>query len=90
MTDPILVLRGRRGDAEPQTGETVVATIFAPEQSEHGDYFCRVSLPTLYEDEKRIAGVDAEQARELACIFARDLLAGFGFNITAEHAPGGS
>ena len=65
----------------------MVATVFAAEQSDNGDSFCRVSLPTLFEDEKRIFGADAEQAQELACLFARDLLSGFDIAITAEKQP---
>lgn len=87
MTEAILVLHGRPDDARPQTAPIVVATVFAPEESGEGDHFCRVSLPTLFEDEKRIFGVDAEQAEELACIFARDLLKGFGVAVTAESEP---
>ena len=87
MTEAILKIYGERVEAEGQGASPVVATIFAPEQSDNGDSFCRVSLPTLFEDEKRIFGADAEQAQELACLFARDLLSGFDIAITAEKQP---
>ncbi len=86
MTDAILVMHGRQADAEGPSASIVVATIYAPEQTEEGHHFCRVSLPTLFEDQKRIFGVDAEQAEELACIFARDVLGGFDITITGETA----
>lgn len=86
MTDAILVMHGRQADAESPSASVVVATIYAPEQTDEGHHFCRVSLPTLFEDQKRIFGVDAEQAEEVACLFAREVLGGFDITITGEAA----
>ena len=84
MSKAVLVLHGRPCDAEPETEPVVVATIFAPEVSEEGYHFSRVSLPTLFEDQKRLFGVDGDQARELAEMLVRDVLKGFGISITTE------
>ena len=88
MTKAILVLHGRTADDEQPSEPVVVAEIFAAEQSEYGDYFCRVSLPTLFGDDRRIFGVDAEQAEELSLTFAHDLLNGFGIKVTDARERG--
>ena len=40
----------------------------------HGDYFCQVRAPLLFEGAKKIYGIDAAQARLLAVNFVRSLL----------------
>ncbi len=61
-----------------------------PETTEDGYHFSRVSLPTLFPDEKRLFGVDGDQAKEIAEMVARDVLKGFGISITAETDVSGN
>ena len=49
--------------------------IAIPETSGEDDVFCIVRLPGLLGNDKRIFGVDAEQAEQLAVKFVTDLLA---------------
>lgn len=88
MTKAVLVLHGKPSDAASDSEPVVVATVFAPEVSDDGHHFSRVSLPTLFPDEKRLFGVDGDQAMEIAEMVARDVLKGFGVSITAETALG--
>ncbi len=83
MSKPIRVLRGtidRNGKTVP-----VRATIAAPERSvDATDWQCAVRCAFLFGDEeKRIAGVDAAQALDLAERFLRDLLAARGVALRA-------
>lgn len=87
MTEAILKIYGERIEAESQKRSAVVATIFAPEQTDDGLDFCRVSIPALFDKDKSIPGVDADQAKELVVLFVRDIFAGFGVSITAEFNP---
>jgi len=85
MIAKVLVeIEGERPVNSGPESDQISATIFAPERTDHGDYFCRVSIPGLLENDKRIAGVDAEQAKELAVLFVRDIFDGFGIKITSE------
>ena len=66
-----------RGTFRSESGSTirVNATIFEPQKDtvqEH--WFCVVRCPFLFDSDKRIAGIDASQALELAELFLRDLL----------------
>ncbi len=54
---------------------------------EHEDYYCVVHCPHLFEDDKRIFGVDAEQALELSIMFIKELLEHRGAVIDREDAP---
>ena len=40
----------------------------------HGDYFCQVRVPLLFEGDKRIYGIDARQAKLLSVSFVKSLL----------------
>ena len=66
----------------------VRAIIFEPiRNEEHGDYSCIVRCRFLFDEDKRIAGADLEQAVELAVILVRPLLQAKGIVLTAERAP---
>lgn len=52
-------------------------TITQPEKAEDAeDYYCTVIAPRLFNKEKNIYGVDAEQVAHLAVKLVTDLLAG--------------
>lgn len=86
MTKAILRITGERVGGPSEAATAVVATIFAPEQTDDGLDFCRVSIPALFDDDKRVPGVDAEQAQELVVLFVRDIFNGFDITITSENA----
>jgi hypothetical protein len=52
------------------------ARVSEPEVTPEGDYFCRVRIHPLLSGEKRIHGVDREQAARLAIEFVRQIVAG--------------
>ncbi|MFB3149906.1 MAG: hypothetical protein ACE10M_04975 [Alphaproteobacteria bacterium] len=54
---------------------------------EHEDCYCVVHCPHLFADDKRIFGVDAEQALELSIMFIKELLEHRGAIIDREDAP---
>ena len=66
--------RGRhRGDDGSVT--VVLASITSPKRAKgQQDWSCIVHCPFLFEADKTIVGVDADQALELAEAFLRDML----------------
>ncbi len=54
---------------------------------EHEGCYCFVHCPYLFEDDKRIFGVDAEQALELSIMFIKELLEHHGVVLDEEDAP---
>ncbi len=84
VTQALLKLTGQRAEEEELGFFRVFATIYPPEQTSDGFDYCRVSIPILFEDEQRIFGADAEQARALAASFARDLLRGSNIDVAGE------
>jgi len=76
VSRPSKLVLGRRGTASD--GEDVRVVVFAPEPDpRYGIPSCRIHMPFLFADDKRIAGVDDEQALELAIGFVRQM---FGYN----------
>ncbi len=84
MTRAIFRITGERVGSPSDVPTAVVATVFAPERSDDGLDFCRVSIPALFDDDKRIPGVDAEQAVELVIEFVRDIFDGFNVRMVSE------
>ncbi|MFQ5765980.1 MAG: hypothetical protein ACE5GT_13750 [Rhodospirillales bacterium] len=69
----------------------IVAKIFEPEPSEgESDFSCLVECPALLGTPKRIFGVDADQATELAEFFIKDIFAGKGFGIVSQDVESDS
>ena len=85
LSEAIYKIYGERLEGDSQNPTPVVATIFAPERTDDGLDYCRVRIAGVFDDDKRIPGVDAEQARELGAIFARDIFERFGISITSEE-----
>ena len=55
--------------------KSLYVVVSAPSQVEgEVDYVCRVHAPLLFSQDKRIYGVDPEQAKSLAIGFVRSLL----------------
>lgn len=77
MTTALLEIHGEREAGAAFEADRVVATIFAPEATGEGDYACRVRIPALFREDRRIFGVDAEQAKTLAASFVHELLQGY-------------
>lgn len=48
--------------------------ISEPFETEHLDYFCRVSIPTLFKNDKLIYGIDKAQAKKLAIEFVSKVI----------------
>lgn len=76
---------GERSESGDQSPTPVVATIFAPERTDDGMDYCRVRIQGVFDDDKRIPGVDADQARELGAFFAREIFERSGISITSEQ-----
>lgn len=51
----------------------------------HGYYYSVIHCPYLFEDDKRIAGVDADQALELSIMFVKMLLDHAGVVLVEEE-----
>ena len=59
--------------------------VFAPEKNAgHCDWSCTIHCPALFSSDKKIAGVDADQALELAGRFVLDLFEHHGVRRAAE------
>ena len=85
LSEAIYKIYGVRLEGSDKSPTPVVATIFAPERTDDGMDYCRVRIAGVFDDDKRIPGVDAEQARELGAIFTRDIFERFGVSITSEE-----
>ena len=69
---PIREWRGWRTDGNAEM-EQVTGAVYAPEIDEDGRWGCVVRCPAIFDSNKRIFGIDAEQSIELADWFLRDL-----------------
>lgn len=80
MPDPAREVRGiRRGTNPPQE---VRATIYAPEVNPvHGDSSCVIHCPEIFDTDKRIRGVDEDQALELSEMFVKTMFDGDGIDV---------
>lgn len=73
LTSIAKTLRGTRQEPDGSS-VPVVAEIFAPEKTEgRNEYSCVVRCPAVLNGDKKIFGVDAEQALELSEMFIRML-----------------
>ena len=69
----------------------ITAKIFEPEPTEgETDFSCLVECSALLDTPKRIFGVDADQAIELAEFFIKDIFAGKGFGIVSQDIDSNS
>jgi hypothetical protein len=75
MTENIFELDGFLEDEEGR--KPLCVRVSAPCQVPgETTYYCRVHAPAIFANDKRIFGIDAEQARELAVNFIKSMLAG--------------
>ena len=52
-----------------------MATVLVPQRNEgHGDWSCTIHCPSIFSSDKKVVGVDAEQALELAESLLKDML----------------
>ena len=73
MSETFLEIRGTKETADGTRTE-VLAVVFRPEPGRDQIHFsCLVRCPYLFDNDKRIAGVDADQALELALMFVRTM-----------------
>ena len=68
--------------ADSRAGEFIAEIGRAKRRDDMPDvWFCPVSMPSIFEKEKPIAGVDAEQAFELALQFAKTVFENNGADV---------
>lgn len=73
LTEVVKTLRGIKEGSE-DSPSPVIAQIFSPEKTVgQDDYSCVVRCPDILDNDKRIFGVDADQALELSKIFIKTL-----------------
>ena len=78
---PARTFRGTRKRADGSV-EEVHCALYRPSAERGQEHWtCLVRCPFLFETDKKIAGVDAAQAMELAETFLRELLAHHGVAI---------
>ena len=81
LKSPVSVIRAR----PPDGGGAQAMEISAPEADAAApNFWCTVRLPGIFEDDKRIAGVDGAQARALARAFALEMLAHHGYQVVGD------
>ena len=76
MPDPVREVRGiRRGSSPPEEVRAIIYEV------EHGvrdlEHSCLIHCPEIFDTDKRIVGVDDDQALELSEIFVRQM---FGYD----------
>ena len=84
MSGVIHEIRGTKATAGGSRIE-VLAAVFRPEPDEDSIGFsCLVRCPYLFGNDKRIAGVDADQAVELSLMFVRTMFGHHEIEIESE------
>lgn len=69
MENPAKTIRGHN-----PAGEVITTTLGKPVSSvENPDWVCTIHCPALFADDKSVAGVDADQALELAEMLVMEL-----------------
>ena len=73
LTEVVKTLRGIKEGSE-DSSSPIIAQIFSPEKTEgHNDYSCVVRCPDILDNDKKIFGVDADQALEVSETFIHTL-----------------
>jgi len=85
MEQPVLKIFGESRGSNAAAPSRVTTTIFAPEQTGHGDFACLVSIPGVPKEDKLILGVDENHATEVSAFFVRSLLQGLQIDICQKE-----
>ena len=73
MTEVVRTLRGMKEGSE-DSSSPIIAQILTPEKTDgQNDYSCVVRCPDILDNDKRIFGVDADQALEVSEFFIHTL-----------------
>ena len=73
LIEVVKTLRGIKEGSE-DSSSPIIAQIFSPEKTEgQDDYSCVVHCPEILDNDKRIFGVDADQALEVSEFFIHTL-----------------
>ena len=67
---------------------TVSATVFSPVKTDgHNEHYCVIHCPHVFDNDKKIFGVDADQALELSIMFIKDMLEHDGVVLKEKDCP---
>ena len=89
VNQPIKELRGRKGGGAGGPPSEVRALLFAPEASKDDrDYSWLVRCPAIFENDKRIFGVNEHQALELAEQLVTEMFEHYGIELVATTDRG--
>ncbi len=73
MTDEILNISGHLNKDGSRV--RLICKIYGPYKDEKGDaFYCRILIPPIVKNEKKVYGISGEQATELSKNFVRKLL----------------
>ncbi len=73
MTEVVRTLRGIKEGSE-DSSSPIIAQILSPEKTDgQNDYSCVVRCPEILDNDKRIFGIDADQALEVSEKFINTL-----------------
>lgn len=82
MTVAALELHGIKNEPNGSTS-VVLATVFAAERDRgRSVWSCTVRCPAFFDSDKKIAGVDREQALQLAKLFLSEMFEHHGVRLT--------